>query len=155
QRRVDLARVVFQLLALGALIAASFYIVRPFLVSVAWAVMIVVATWPLLKMLQARMGGSHALAAPTMTLAVLRVFSVPLSLLVMTAVATARHLGEWSHWLATASIPPPPPWVGTIPAVGQTLAERWLAVSAASSEQVSTLLLPYARGAGLMLVGHV
>ena len=40
----DLPRTTFQLLSLGALIAASFWIVRPFLVASAWAIMIVVAT---------------------------------------------------------------------------------------------------------------
>ena len=35
-RAVDLARVTLQLLALGALIVTSFWIVRPFLVALTW-----------------------------------------------------------------------------------------------------------------------
>ena len=49
----DLARSTFQLLALGVLIATSFWIMRPFLVALTWATMIVVATWPLLLQAQA------------------------------------------------------------------------------------------------------
>ena len=45
-RSPDLARTALQLLALGLLIAASFWIVRPFLVASIWACMIAVATWP-------------------------------------------------------------------------------------------------------------
>jgi hypothetical protein len=47
-RSPDLARTTFQLLAIGALIVSSFWIVRPFLVASTWGTMIAVATWPLL-----------------------------------------------------------------------------------------------------------
>ena len=47
-----------QLLALGALIAGSFWILRPFLVALTWATIIVVATWPLLLHAQAWLWGS-------------------------------------------------------------------------------------------------
>ena len=49
-RSLDLARTTFQLLALGVLIASSFWIVRPFLVAVAWATMIVENHGPLFKL---------------------------------------------------------------------------------------------------------
>ena len=52
-RSPDIARTTLQLLALGVLIASSFWIVHPFLVAVTWATMIVVATWPLLLHAQA------------------------------------------------------------------------------------------------------
>ena len=47
-RSPDITRTTLQLLALGVLIAGSFWIVRPFLVAFIWATMIAVATWPLL-----------------------------------------------------------------------------------------------------------
>ena len=154
-RSFDLARTTFQLLAIGALLASSFWILRPFLVSVTWAIMIVVATWPMLRIAQARLGGSHALAATSMTLLLLLVFVIPFALLAMTAVATARHLTDWSHWLATASIPPPPAWVETLPAIGPRIAERWHRAMGAGAEDISSLLLPYARGVALVFVSQV
>lgn len=45
----DLARTTLQLLALGILIATTFWIAPPFLMALAWATMIVIATWPLLR----------------------------------------------------------------------------------------------------------
>ena len=56
-RPLDLARTTLQLMALGALIVSSFWIVRPFLVASAWAAMIAVATWPVLLRTQAWLGG--------------------------------------------------------------------------------------------------
>lgn len=58
-RSLDLARITLQLLALGALIASSVWILRPFLVALTWATMIVVATWPLLLHVQAWLGGNR------------------------------------------------------------------------------------------------
>src|SRR5438552_11410358 len=76
-RPEDLARTTFQLLALGALIVSSFYIVRPFLVASTWAIAIAVATWPLLLRLEARLGGRRSFAVAVMTLALLLVLLVP------------------------------------------------------------------------------
>ena len=47
--RNDLTRTVLSILFIGGLIAASVWILRPFLGATIWAIMIVVATWPLLQ----------------------------------------------------------------------------------------------------------
>ena len=44
----DLTHTTLQLLFIGLLIGGSFWILRPFLLALIWATMIVVATWPLL-----------------------------------------------------------------------------------------------------------
>ena len=49
----ELARLLFQLLFVGALLAWSFWILRPFLLSMIWAATIVVATWRVLQRLRA------------------------------------------------------------------------------------------------------
>ena len=54
--RADLTRSVLAILLMAILIGGSFWILRPFLLSVIWAVMIVVATWPMMLRLQARLG---------------------------------------------------------------------------------------------------
>ena len=43
--RYDLTRVVLTVLFIGGLIAASFWILRPFIGPTIWAIMIVVPTW--------------------------------------------------------------------------------------------------------------
>jgi NADH:ubiquinone oxidoreductase subunit 6 (subunit J) len=45
----DLTHTTLLLLFIGLLIGGSFWILKPFLLALIWAIMIVVATWPLLR----------------------------------------------------------------------------------------------------------
>jgi len=152
---VDLARATFQLLALGALIAASAWILRPFLAAAIWAITIVVATWPLLRAVERRLGGRRALATTVMTLALLLILVVPLYVGIATLVRNARHIGHWSQSLAALSIPQPPAWVEPLPLLGTKLAARWQRIAAASPEDLAVRLRPYARTFALWFAGQV
>ena len=55
--RNDLTRTVLAILIIGGLIVGSLWILRPFMAATIWAAMIVVTTWPILRMLQARRSG--------------------------------------------------------------------------------------------------
>jgi predicted PurR-regulated permease PerM len=55
--RRDLARITFGVLVIGLLLAASLWILRPFLGPTIWAVMVVVATWPLMLRVQRLLWG--------------------------------------------------------------------------------------------------
>jgi len=154
-RSTDLVRTSFQLLALGALILSSFWIVRPFLVAATWATMIAVATWPLLLRVQAGLGGRRSLAVAMMTIVLLLVLLVPFYFGVSAIVQNARRIVDWSKSAATVTVPPPPAWVGAIPLVGSRLAARWQSVASASPEEISAHLAPFARGAVVWFVGQV
>jgi hypothetical protein len=95
-RSRDLTGTTFQLLALAALIVTSFWIVRPFLMALAWATMIAVATWPLLLHAQAWLGGRRALAVTVMTMALLLVLVVPLYFGITAIVENAKRIAA-SH----------------------------------------------------------
>jgi predicted PurR-regulated permease PerM len=154
-RSQDLARTIFQLLALGVLIVCSFWIVRPFLLATAWATMIVVATWPLLLRTQAWLGGRRSSAVVVMTAALLLLLLVPFYFGATTIVQNAGQIVEWSTSLATLTLPGPPAWVAALPLVGARLAARWQQFVAASPEELSARLVPFARTAALWFVGHV
>ena len=154
-RSQDLARTTLQLLAIGALIATSFWIVRPFLVAVAWATMIVVATWPLLLHLQAWLGGRRALAVTLMTIALLLVLVVPLYFGIAAIVENAKRLVDWSQSLATFTVPPLPAWVQSLPVVGTRLAARWQQLAAARPEELSARFAPYGQKLVLWFVSQV
>ena len=62
----DLARIVFLVLFIGALLAATLWILRPFLGAIIWAVMIVVATWPVMLRMQRAAGGRRWVAVTVM-----------------------------------------------------------------------------------------
>ena len=151
----DLARTALQLLALGALIAASVWIVQPFLVASTWATIIAVATWPLLLRAQALLGGRRSLAVALMTLALLLMLVVPLYLGITTVVDNAKQIADWSRSVATLTIPQPPAWVTQIPLVGSKLAGRWQEIAAAGPEGISARLTPLADEVALWFVGRV
>src|SRR5262245_11284891 len=77
----DLPRTVLVVLLIGVLIAASFYILRPFLLSIIWAMMIVISTWPLMLKLQGHVR-RRSLAVTVMSLSMLVVFIAPVLLMI-------------------------------------------------------------------------
>jgi predicted PurR-regulated permease PerM len=151
----DLPRIILQLLALGALIVSSFWIVRPFLVASIWATTIVVATWPLLLAAQAWLGGRRSLAVAVMTMALLMILLVPLYFGITAIVENTKQLAEWSKSLASLTVPQPPAWVAALPVAGPKFAALWQQLAAATPEQVSARLIPFADSAGLWFVGQV
>src|SRR4249920_517884 len=67
----DMTRTLLGAIFLGALIVASFCILRPFLGAAVWATTIVVATWPVLLWLQGRLWRRRMLAVVAMILILL------------------------------------------------------------------------------------
>jgi predicted PurR-regulated permease PerM len=151
----DLARTTLQLLALGILIATSFWIARPFLMALAWATMIVVATWPLLLRAQAWLGGRRSLAVALMTIVLLLVLVVPLYFGITAIVENAKRIVGWSQSLATFTVPQPPGWLEGLPVIGAKLAARWHQLAAAGPEEVTARLAPFVQRLVLWFVGQV
>ena len=154
-RPPDIARTTLQLLALGVLIASSFWILWPFLVAATWAGMIAVATWPLLVHAQAWLGGRRSLAVALMTIALLLILVAPLYLGIATVVENANTIADWSQSLATLAIPAPPAWVEAIPVVGASTARRWQELAAAGPEEMAAQVAPHARALALWFAGQV
>src|SRR5262245_2175073 len=123
--RHDLTRTTLAILFLAALIGGSLWILRPFLPAIIWAAMLAIATWPLLRTLQARLGGSRVLAVSIMTLCILVVFVVPFWLAIGTIVRHSAEMIDWAERLATSGLPPPPGWLETLPLVGSSLVDAW------------------------------
>jgi predicted PurR-regulated permease PerM len=74
---MDVTRATLAVLFIGMLIAACFWILLPFLISILWATTIVVTTWPVMLGLQARLRGKRWLAVTGMTVLLLLALSVP------------------------------------------------------------------------------
>ncbi|MDE2604684.1 MAG: AI-2E family transporter YdiK [Burkholderiales bacterium] len=144
QPRTDLTRIVLAVLFIGGLLAASFYILRPFLGALIWAIMIVVATWPLLLALERRTGGRRWVAAAVMTVLLLLVLVVPLSAAVGTLVANADAIAGWTHHLKDFQLPLPPDWVRNLPLVGERAADFWENLAMGGTQALLALVTPYA-----------
>jgi predicted PurR-regulated permease PerM len=151
----DLVRTVLQLLFIGALVAGSLWILRPFLMPLGWAAMIVVATWPLFRRLEIALGGRRGAAVATITVALLLALVAPLYVGISAIVRYADEIVGWSQALASAALPQPPAWLQQLPFVGERLAAEWRAMAAQSPDALATTVLPYARMLLTWFVGQV
>jgi predicted PurR-regulated permease PerM len=140
----DLARITFLVLVFGGLIAAALWVVRPFLPSLVWASMIVIATWPLLLRLERRLWRRRWAAVTVMTLALLVAFVAPLTLAVAAAVANAAQIAAWIKSLGGLSLPQPPDWLPALPVVGESMASAWSELVAAGWPELAKRIAPYA-----------
>jgi predicted PurR-regulated permease PerM len=140
----EMARPVLAVLFLCALIAASVWILRPFLPALIWATMVVIATWPLLLRVQQRLGNRRAPAVIAMTLLVLLVLVVPLSLAIATLVDNADRIVEWGKDLTEFKLPLLPAWVSDLPLVGARAEEAWAQLAAVGTAELTAKAAPYA-----------
>jgi len=154
-RRGDLARRVLQLLALGGLLLASVWVVRPFLPAAIWATMIAISTWPLLLRLQRLLLGRRALAVTALTLVLLLTLVIPLYLGVRAIVNSAGDIADLAQAVAKSSVPPPPDWLAGVPFVGAKAAAEWSAIAAEGPDELAARVTPYAQQAARWLVGEI
>lgn len=140
----QLARNTLAVLFMGLMIGSSLWVLRPFLAPTIWAAMVVIATWPLMLVLQRRLWGQRWLAVAVMLLAMLLLFVVPLSLAAATLVANADRIVDWAKALAAFRLGEPPVWLLGLPMIGAALANAWRELAAAGADDVLAQLQPYA-----------
>ncbi len=141
----DVTRTMLAVLFIGALITTSVWILRPFLTSIVWATIIVVATWQMLLSLQNALWGRRGLAVAVMAIILLLAVMVPLIASISTIVRRADDLTSRIKSLESITVPPPPGWVSTIPFAGRKLAERWQHYASLAPEDLAVLVAPHAR----------
>jgi predicted PurR-regulated permease PerM len=143
--RPDLAKNTLGVLSLVAMIGASLWVLRPFLGGMIWATMVVVATWPALLWIQARLWQRRSLAVMVMVLLLVLFFLLPLTMAVGTIAANADVLVGWSKSLISHGLPQLPGWVEQLPFVGPKLTAIWDDVLAAGVAGLEAKLAPHAR----------
>jgi predicted PurR-regulated permease PerM len=141
--RSEVTRTTLAVLSIGILIAASFWIMRPFLVALIWATMIVVATWPVLLSVQRRLGGRRTPAIVAMTTGMLLVFALPFWIAISTLANYSDQVGPWSRSLQQVTIPLPPGFIDGIPVVGSKVAAAWREVASDGWSALMAKLQPY------------
>ena len=141
----DVTRTTLQVLSIGILICAVAWIIRPFLISIIWAGIIVVTTWPILLALQARLKNKRWLGVTIMTATILLVVVVPLLLAISSIIKGADDAYAWVKSLSTFTVPPPPEWLKDIPLAGPRLADFWSQLALKGPEELFTYLAPYAQ----------
>ena len=141
--RQDLTRTTLAVIFILLLIAGSLWVLRPFLAATVWATMLVVATWPLLKSLEARFGNRRSPAVVVMTLGMLLLLVLPLWAAIDTIAEHADELTGAAKKLAVSGLPQPPDWVAGLPLVGDKLAAGWKQIADDGTAGLVTKLQPH------------
>lgn len=151
----DLTRTTLAVLCILLLIGASLWVLRPFLAATVWAVMMVVATWPLFKSLERRLGGRRAPAVAAMTLVMLLLLILPLWLAIDTIVEHAEGIASIAGKLGASGLPQPPAWVGELPLLGGRIAAWWAQLADAGTQGLLSKAEPYTVQAGRWVLAEV
>lgn len=139
----DLTRTLLAVLSIGLLIVASMWILRPFLLALIWATMIVVASWPIMLRLQGWLGGKRSLAVLAMTLALLLIFVVPFTAMISIVIGHADQVMGWTKNSFNNLSLAPPQWLVDLPLIGGKLSDLWLDVAGNGPGALASKLSPY------------
>lgn len=153
--RSDLPRTLLAILFIGLLLIGSLLVLRPFLPALVWATMLVVASWPLMRGLQTRLGGSRAAAVTVMSLSLLLVLIVPLTLAITTLITNAGQLVDIARGLQQFLLSPPPDWIARIPLVGGKLLQFWTDYASTGLQGIGQRLAPHAQEISRWFASHV
>jgi predicted PurR-regulated permease PerM len=140
----DLTRSTLAVLFIGGLIAASVWVMQPFLPAITWAVTLVIATWPLMIEVQHFAGNRRGIAVLVMTLLLLLVLIVPFWLAISTIVTNLDEITNLAQTVLSMRVPPPPDWLATVPLVGDRAAQAWGQLTAMGAQELAPRLTPYA-----------
>jgi len=142
---MDVLLVTLKVLCIGILLVSTFWVMRPFLIPLVWAALIVIATWPALLRLEVLMGGRRGLAVTIMTLLILLVVLVPLTLAVLSIINNAEDFTTQLRTLVLSIPLSPPAWIENIPLAGDKIAAQWRDFGALSPEERAAYIAPYAK----------
>lgn len=128
--------------ALGLLAIGCLIVLRPFLSSILWALVLSFSTWRLYSWLLALLNDRKTLAATLMTVLVAAVLVVPLALLGGTLADHVTAVVGMVRLLLDQGLPAPPEWLHSLPILGQDLYEYWLGLTN-NDAAFTTAVVPY------------
>ena len=140
----DLARTIVSSFFIVGLIALSLWVLRPFLPALVWAVMIVVATWPMMKSLERSFGGRRAPAVFVMTLGMLFLVVIPFWLAVSTIGEHSDQIVSFAQRITKDGLPAAPDALRTVPLVGQKIHDFWNSLVTGGVSHLMSYLSPHA-----------
>lgn len=143
----DLTHATLSILFLALLSAASFWVLSPFLTAILWATIIGVSVWPLLLRFEARLGGARRLAVAIVVAVMLLGVFIPVTLAVLTIVATAQDITAEIRSFQSNPWPAVPAWVAGVPVIGQRAAAGWTRLAALDPQARSAELAPHVQSA--------
>jgi len=115
--------------ALVLLLLGCAVVLRPFVTSLLWAVVLWLTTAPIHQQVLSWVGERRTIAAALMTFGIASVLLLPIVVVGFSLADSAADLtAAFQRW-REAGPPAPPAWLGSVPFVGTELTERWAALA--------------------------
>ena len=112
-------------LALSLLGAGCMLVLWPVLTALVWAAILASTSWPAFLWISRIVGGRRTLAATLMTLLVTVVLMGPILAVALALADNVAELGRAVSTLINDGLPDAPPWLVSLPTVGQSIHEYW------------------------------
>ncbi|MCU0797296.1 MAG: AI-2E family transporter [Akkermansiaceae bacterium] len=112
-------------LALLLLLGGCFFVLKPFLTALTWAMILSYSLFPLQKVFTRWFRGSRTLAACLVTLTVAVIFAGPVVFIGVTLAQDGRDLAIATRTWFMSAPEKPPEWLAELPGVGDELGEYW------------------------------
>ncbi|MGP1931262.1 MAG: AI-2E family transporter YdiK [Arsenophonus sp. ET-YP4-MAG3] len=138
----DLPKFIFSIISILLMIAACFWILKPFILGFLWAGMVVIATWPLFKKIEKKLWYKKWLASIIMTLLVILLFVIPFAILINGIIESSDTLITWAKSPAKIKLPELL-CLKNLPLIGNKFFYGWHALIANNSNILITKLQPY------------
>lgn len=138
----DLLKLILNLLLIGLFIIITYRIVEPFLFGFFWAVMVVIATWPLMIKIQNKLFHKRWLSLLVMALILAFVCVIPFLLIISSVAQNGHYLIEWAKSLSHHELPTLD-WLNSIPMFGEELHQKWLELIKTDGSDLMSNVQPY------------
>jgi predicted PurR-regulated permease PerM len=120
----------FLIVVVLVLLCGCLLVLLPFLYSLLWAAVLVIASWPAYSRLLRLVGDRHSLAALLMTLGMILILLLPFVIIGATLAENVRDMTVAAQKMIHNGPPAPPEWLDKIPAVGHRLTAYWQSLAA-------------------------
>ena len=118
---------------LALLLLASFLVMRPFISSLLWALVLSFSLWPIQSRLTAALHGRPTIAALIITGILGLLMVLPFLVVGLTLADNVQDITSAVRNWFEAGPPQPPQWLAKVPLVGSRAVEEWQALAADTS----------------------
>ena len=119
---------IIRLVAIAIMFTATYRIISPFLMPVAWGIIIAVAVEPLISKVSKKLGDKRKTVATLFALIVIAALIIPSVLLVASSIDAVQNVITMLEESKLA-VPPPPANVADWPLIGEPLHKAWTLAS--------------------------
>lgn len=129
-------------LVLFIIIIGCFFVLRPFISALLWAIILSFSTWPVYKWWEQLFKGRKTLAASFMTILLIGAFVLPIVVISVSFADEAAALVEKIREISAKGPPELPAWISNIPLIGTEIQRYWLEWTL-DHDKLADFLTPY------------